>query len=927
MSSSTELEVDITKTVPKLKGDSNFSIWVESLEIALKAKDPIYWNILRGITSTPQAPEFYPENLEEVVQMYNIPTNDPRGPEHMQEHIARNESLRDSYDDERKKWQMANFAVLSILRSTLDAGPATQIAGLRDVRDAWCKIARVYSRTGAQFTIRLWGVWVSTIYKSGGNTEMFLRRFRENLQELRGVTKISEIIEIMQFMHAVSGAPEIFPFINQVMLAQQDMATSSAATIYNHFLHYTTQCRTQTFQTHTTSVDKGKGKSECGRGGSSHKGGHHSSGNSHPKADEDKNTIWCTYHDKWGSHFPSDCRLKNNTSNQTNNRGNNTRGRPARSRGTGGRTLAANATTYQQPPAQQAPAEQTVNIDDDTLWANHTDLHIENAPPDEGSVMFVNHINLSTNSTTTAIDDERQPIWMLDSGCSHTMTHMADIFTSFTPMKLPVSSATGQHFWTKGYGEVQIALTSPDGKPIGSMHIQNTWLAPDLAHNLISIRQLARMGIKTVFDESENAQLLQNGQVMAHGTTLKNHYYLCTPTEFPKAEAMPENVANATVLHSSETKPISVTLAHRRTAHTSECKLRNTAQKAVGFHILKGNLSGPCEPCLMEKGHKAPLGHRTRHVNLHPGDIIATDVCGPFRTRGYGGGKYFLTFTDLATHYCWVFIIKEHSKVLEKFKVLDNFLKVQHNITIKKVQADGAGEHGLLSKYLITTGRVWGPVPRYSAALNSTLEIKNRHILEPLISVMFENKLPMNLWEHLVLAVVFIQNRLVHDTIGTTPYEALQGVQPDLSKLRALGCRCWYLVPKEVRSSKLSPHSAQARFIGYSEGFYKVYDIETKKIHHTRDVMFDERPLIEHVASSHNFDESQLLLDSPHNKPLTVPEELLSLCDEDNTETGAPPDEPQTEEPLRPLGRSNKPSWMLEYERTGVLPPINKADS
>ena len=42
MSSSSELEVDITKTILKLKGDSNFLLWAESLEIALKAKDPIY---------------------------------------------------------------------------------------------------------------------------------------------------------------------------------------------------------------------------------------------------------------------------------------------------------------------------------------------------------------------------------------------------------------------------------------------------------------------------------------------------------------------------------------------------------------------------------------------------------------------------------------------------------------------------------------------------------------------------------------------------------------------------------------------------------------------------------------------------------------------------------------------------------------------
>ena len=168
---------------------------------------------------------------------------------------------------------------------------------------------------------------MSTTYKSGANAETFLQKFCENLQELRGVTKVSEIIEIVQFMHAVSGAPEIFPFINQVMLAQQDMATSSAAMMYNHFLHYTTQCRFQTFTSNTTSVsDKGKGKSTCGRGGSSQKGGHHSSSNSH-KADEDKNTIWCPHHSNWGSHFPSACHLKNEQ--QNNNCGNNTRGRPA----------------------------------------------------------------------------------------------------------------------------------------------------------------------------------------------------------------------------------------------------------------------------------------------------------------------------------------------------------------------------------------------------------------------------------------------------------------------------------------------------------------------------------------------------------------------------------------------------------------------
>ena len=88
------------------------------------------------------------------------------------------------------------------------------------------------------------------------------------------------------------------------------------------------------------------------------------------------------------------------------------------------------------------------------LWANHTDLKIEGAPMDSSTVMFVNSIDLSTNSASRAMDSSDDHLWMMDSGCSHTMTHMRHVFTTFTPLCLPMSSATGAHFWTEGYGEV-----------------------------------------------------------------------------------------------------------------------------------------------------------------------------------------------------------------------------------------------------------------------------------------------------------------------------------------------------------------------------------------------------------------------------------------------------------------------------------------
>ena len=211
------------------------------------------------------------------------------------------------------------------------------------------------------------------------------------------------------------------------------------------------------------------------------------------------------------------------------------------------------------------------------------------------------------------------------------------------------------------------------------------------------------MGIRTTFDEHENVEIFQDGKTMAYATTVGNHYYLCTLFTPIKMDIINKHSVNAMNLW-TDNKVISVSVAHQQTAHVSEWKLRQTMKNAVGFDISKENLPGPCEPCIMGKSHRKPVVGQTRPINLKPSDLIVSDVCGPFNTCGYGGAKYFVTFTDVAMCYCWTFAIKHKSEVVEKFKILENYLKVQHNITIKKVHGDGASEHDALHDYLVPTG-------------------------------------------------------------------------------------------------------------------------------------------------------------------------------------------------------------------------------
>ncbi|KAG0156025.1 hypothetical protein PDIDSM_3201 [Penicillium digitatum] len=86
-------------------------------------------------------------------------------------------------------------------------------------------------------------------------------------------------------------------------------------------------------------------------------------------------------------------------------------------------------------------------------------------------------------------------------------------------------------------------------------------------------------------------------------------------------------------------------------------------------------------------------------------------------------------------------------------------------------------------------------------------------------------------------------NRLYASKIGMSPYEAFFGKKPNLSNLRALGCQCWFLIPKEKRNTKLDPLMEEARLLAYDEGDnYVVYNVRTKKIERSRNVIFNENP-------------------------------------------------------------------------------------
>lgn len=119
---------------------------------------------------------------------------------------------------------------------------------------------------------------------------------------------------------------------------------------------------------------------------------------------------------------------------------------------------------------------------------------------------------------------------------------------------------------------------------------------------------------------------------------------------------------------------------------------------------------------------------------------------------------------------------------------------------------------------------------------------KHRHILEVARALRFHSGLPNKFWGECVLTAVHIITRLPSRIINNqTPFEIMFGKKPNYNHLRVFGCLAYVL--KTRKESKFDERRRACIFLGYPLGQkgYKVYDLLTKDIYVSRDVVFFEK--------------------------------------------------------------------------------------
>jgi len=151
-----------------------------------------------------------------------------------------------------------------------------------------------------------------------------------------------------------------------------------------------------------------------------------------------------------------------------------------------------------------------------------------------------------------------------------------------------------------------------------------------------------------------------------------------------------------------------------------------TLRKLINLEVLpkvECNKS-KCQICIESKFVKHPYKYIERNSN--PLDLIHTDICDMKSTPSRGGKKYFITFIDDCTRYCYVYLLNSKDEAIEAFEQCKNEVENQLNKKIKMIRSNRGGEYEFpFAKICWEYGIIHQTTTPYTSQSNGIAERKN----------------------------------------------------------------------------------------------------------------------------------------------------------------------------------------------------------
>ena len=283
---------------------------------------------------------------------------------------------------------------------------------------------------------------------------------------------------------------------------------------------------------------------------------------------------------------------------------------------------------------------------------------------------------------------------------------------------------------------------------------------------------------------------------------------------------------------------------HRRLVHLSYRNVIATSSNVKGMEKVKGPVPDKiCEPCMKGRQQteisRVPMSRPSVFL-----EKISVDIGGPLPTTARGN-RIFILMKDYATGLMFWYSCKFKSEIFGTVTGFVTWIELQTGMKLKRITSGDELRSKLFDAWFKKTGVQWEPSAPYTYEQNAIIERAMYTVMAAVRSVMKDMKLPKGLWDLLGEAVVYTKNRTITTSTGhgqhITPFEGANKVVPNVSNLRALGCRAYTHIPKTTMRHKLDDRSWKGIFVGYgTNNQWRIYDPNTRKVHLTRDVRFDE---------------------------------------------------------------------------------------
>ena len=168
-------------------------------------------------------------------------------------------------------------------------------------------------------------------------------------------------------------------------------------------------------------------------------------------------------------------------------------------------------------------------------------------------------------------------------------------------------------------------------------------------------------------------------------------------------------------------------------------------------------------------------------------------------TPSRGGKKYFITFIDDCTRFCYVYLLNSKDEAVDVFKQYKNEVENQLNLKIKMIRSDRGGEYESPFAEICLENNIHQTTAPYTPQSNGLAEWKNRTLKEMMNALMLNSGSPRNLWEKPSLQLIKYSIEYPIEKIQSIPYELWKGRKPNLKYFKVRECLAKVEVPLPKR--------------------------------------------------------------------------------------------------------------------------------